>query len=111
MASSARPFWSVVCLIVATACGFPRPADVGSDSGAVLDTNTADAKPHYVEPRYLPDICDSAASMPVFTAGNAPFSTSLDANCTGGVVAQSNGPEICVVRYGSIRLATDVTLT
>jgi hypothetical protein len=35
----------------------------------------------------------------------------MDAICTGGVVAQTEGPEICVLRYGAIHIPSGITLT
>jgi len=111
-------------------CEFPRPADVMADGAAIgdaaesdameVDAGSADATeidafvPHapYLEPRYLPDVCDVAATMPEFLVTNfGNFDTSLNNNCTGGVVAQDNGPEICVVRYGSIHVEVTGGLT
>ncbi len=70
--------------------------------------------PHcaYLEPRYLPDICDKVAALPNFTVDNiASFDTALDTNCNGGVLNQDGGPAICVVRYGSIAITSTGTLT
>ncbi len=74
----------------------------------------ATPSPHcaYLEPRYLPDVCDTAATMPSFTVDDiANFDTSLDNNCNGGVVNQDGGPAICVVRYSSIDITTTGNLT
>jgi hypothetical protein len=66
----------------------------------------------YLEPRYLPDICDAIAVIPDLTIDNSStFDTNLDVNCTGGVVSQAGGPPICVVRYGSIHITPATTLT
>lgn len=69
--------------------------------------------PHcgYLEPKYLPDVCDAAVTAPnftVITSGN--FDTSLDASCTGGVVAQTGGPDLCVVRAKQISIDQVATL-
>ena len=124
------------------ACGFPRPADVpgpdecipnsascgpgpneidrcgpdGLPAGRETCLLACETKPTpqcaYVEPRYLPDVCDAVAPMPSFTVTNfASFDTNLDNNCTGGVFNQDGGPPICIVRYGSIEIATTGTLT
>ena len=70
--------------------------------------------PHcpYLEPIYLPNVCDAPATMPMLAvAVSATFDTDFDMNCTGGVVQQAGGAEICVVRYGSISVEADVELT
>ena len=80
------------------------------DYGSCLGTPT----PHcpYLEPQYLPDVCDVTAPIPELSISNSgSFDTGLDTNCTGGVVSQAGGPDICVVRYGSIRIEQDVELT
>jgi hypothetical protein len=65
----------------------------------------------YLEPRYLPDVCDSPATIPAFTISTlVGFDTGLDNNCTGGVVHQEGAANICVVRYGSIDITATGTL-
>ncbi len=66
----------------------------------------------HLEPRYLPEVCDVAAtSDELVIANSANFDTNLDTNCNGGVVAQVAGPEICVVRYRTIEIQPDITLS
>jgi hypothetical protein len=113
-------------MIGVTACGFPRPAEIvdaaaGSDArieDAPIDAQPIDAlpidgaPPHvpYLEPRYLPDICDAVATMPAFTVDNAAgFDTDLDAGCSGGVVTQDAKPDICILRYGEIHITSTGT--
>jgi hypothetical protein len=70
--------------------------------------------PHcaHLEPRYVPDACDSPATAPELTISNlAGLDTDLDITCTGGVIPQSGGPSICVVRYGVIHITSTATLT
>ena len=65
----------------------------------------------YLEPRYLPDVCDVPATMPTFDiTGNVSFDTGLDINCNGGTVHQDGAADICVVRYDMIHIAQSVTL-
>ncbi len=68
----------------------------------------------YLEPRWLPDICDARASG-AYTATTSSFSTngSNPIQCTGGVITQTptNAPEICVVRRDTINIPAGVTLT
>ncbi|HEU0035734.1 MAG TPA: hypothetical protein VFQ53_34215 [Kofleriaceae bacterium] len=73
----------------------------------------ASPEPHcpYLEPQYLPDVCDEVASTPELTiSGAATMDSDLDANCTGGVIAQTGAPEICVVRYGRISITPGAEL-
>jgi hypothetical protein len=70
--------------------------------------------PHcaYLEPRYVPDACDQPASQPSLAITNSGMlDPNLDSNCTGGIVAQTGGPSICVAHYGTIDIASGVTLT
>jgi hypothetical protein len=66
----------------------------------------------YLQPRYLPDVCDVPATSGNLTITNSGrFDVEFDANCTGGVVMQPGGPSICVVRYGAITVSSGRTLT
>ena len=65
--------------------------------------------PHcaHIVPEFLPSVCDVAASQPtlVIPGGQVnALDTNVAANCTGGIIAQPNGPEVCVVRYGTISI-------
>ncbi len=63
--------------------------------------------PHcaYLEPKYLPDICDVPGTGHL---DFGPFDTNIDSQCNGGIVAQVDGPEICVVRYSTITVPAGV---
>lgn len=66
----------------------------------------------YIEPRYVPDVCDSPAideSLMVSSSGS--FDPNLDSNCTGGLVQQPGAPDICVVHYRRISVLGGTTLT
>ena len=70
--------------------------------------------PHcaYLEPKYLPDICDVLANQETLViSSSGTFDTNLNSNCNGGVVTQAGGPEICVVRYGTITIEDGMSLT
>lgn len=70
--------------------------------------------PHcaYITPRYVPDACDAPAGEPMLMVTNsASLDPNFDSNCTGGIIDQTGGPSICVVRYGIIDIASGVTLT
>lgn len=57
----------------------------------------------HIVPKYLPDVCDQAATEASLTVSSSTeIDTSVDAQCTGGIVAQSSGPAICLLRHGSI---------
>jgi hypothetical protein len=63
-----------------------------------------------IVPKYLPTICDTPATdASLVLVANTSLNTDADAMCNGGVVAQSQAPEICVLRYGSIMVPTAVT--
>jgi hypothetical protein len=66
----------------------------------------------YLEPRYLPDICDTPATNGDREV-NSPVTidTSVDSDCTGGIVMQIGAPDICVIRHGSIHVTAGGTLT
>jgi hypothetical protein len=66
----------------------------------------------YLSPKYLPDVCDALATEPSFTVGTTTtFDTNLETACTGGVVTQSGGSPICVVRAGTITISGQMTVT
>jgi len=70
--------------------------------------------PHckYVQPTYIPDICDAAAtSSPFVVTSSGQFDPNLDTNCTGGVVNQAGASAICIVRAPTIDIGSDATLT
>ena len=59
--------------------------------------------PHcaYLEPQYLPDVCDVPATEAHLDLGSV--STDDDTLCNGGIVHQTDmAPDICVVRYKTI---------
>lgn len=69
--------------------------------------------PHcaYLEPRYLPDICDVRSTSDAFVVTNtATFDPNLDSNCNGGIVEQAGATSICVVRHGTIAIPAGNTL-
>jgi hypothetical protein len=59
-----------------------------------------------IVPKYLPDICDTTAtSAELQIVADTTLNTADDGVCNGGIVTQSGGPDICVVRYGTISVA------
>jgi hypothetical protein len=84
----------------------------GKDNCALACTSLPSTHCSYLEPRYLPDVCDSVARLPALTVmSSGNFDANLDNNCTGGVVSQSGGAPLCVVRHSVIRIAANATLT
>lgn len=70
--------------------------------------------PHcaYLQPKYLPSVCDVPSAEPSLTISNSgTFDTSLDSNCNGGIVVQNGAPSICVAHYGTITIQAGKTLT
>jgi hypothetical protein len=92
-------------------CG-PDGMPASQDTCAIGCVDAPAAHCAYLEPRYLPDVCDAPATMPALTISvSATFDTALDTNCNGGVVTQTGGPPICVVRYGAITIEASRTLS
>jgi hypothetical protein len=64
----------------------------------------------HIIPKYLPTICNQLGNgADLDLQAPATIDTSGDLNCTS-VVAQQDGPEICVVRYRTIHVAQNQTL-
>lgn len=72
----------------------------------------SDPQPHcaHLAARYLPSVCDTAATGAFDVPSNATLSTDLDAVCTGGIIQQTGAPEICVVRSKTITIESAATL-
>lgn len=71
---------------------------------------SATPKPHckYIEPRYLPEMCDMAASdESLVVNGSTSLDPNLDSNCNGGVVSQAGAAGICVLRYRQIAITAN----
>jgi hypothetical protein len=62
----------------------------------------------HIEPRYLPEVCDSpAAEEKLFVNGSTTIDPNDDSTCNGGVVPQAGAPAICVLRYRKITVTSD----
>lgn len=85
-----------------------RPA--GSETCQLGCSDTIAPHCEYLQPKYLPNICDEVASDDITFSSAGSFDTALDNNCTGGVVPQTGGPEICVVRARTITISEAATL-
>lgn len=68
--------------------------------------------PHcaYLSPNYLPNVCDVAGQGALNITSSQMLDTSLDATCNGGIVPQTGGPDICVVRYATMSVSGMATL-
>ena len=110
-----------LCAPEAARCGASTVDHCGPDGmPAAPETCAAGCteapEPHctYLQPSYaaLADVCDERAAMPDLSIA---LSQTLDTNamqtCTGGVITQTNGPPICVLRFGSITVQGGRTLT
>lgn len=62
----------------------------------------------YLEPLFFPDLCDVPATAPELAASDVTIDTSTDATCNGGILTQTGGPEVCVLRYGTITIGANV---
>lgn len=108
------------CEVGTTRCGagtLERCNDIGEYVSEACAAGCIDApEPHcaYLEPRYLPDVCDVPAlevdpRLDDLELGEYVNTDAVQV-CTGGVVAQTDGaPDICVVRYNTIRQSGSVT--
>lgn len=70
----------------------------------------------YLQPAWLPDICDMPAADDTFAPNaSATISTALDTNCSSIVVQMANGnpigPQICVIRAKTVTIANAITTT
>jgi hypothetical protein len=82
---------------------------VASTEACTLGCVAGDATvaPHcgHIAPLFVPDVCDSPATEPeLIVPADTMIDTSTDATCNGGIVTQTMGPEICVIRYAKIDL-------
>src|SRR5262245_4312282 len=97
----------------ATACGPDQLCDPQTHScrGCTMDAecpdgfcapDTGTCKSSII-PKFVPDACTTVATLPSLTLeGTITLNADDAATCNGGVVAQTGGPSICVVRYGTI---------
>lgn len=102
------------CTPNAVTCTGDQLQTCGAD-GLVAATETCalgcseggEAQCAHLEPHYLPTVCDVPATQSalVFPSGQLnTLDTNVAANCTGGIIAQVNGPEVCVVRADTISI-------
>ncbi len=59
-----------------------------------------------IVPAWIPTACDIPIADSTLAFGNVTLDTDQDATCTGGVIAQPEGPSICVVRAGTITIGS-----
>lgn len=85
----------------------PAPCDLP----CVDATDTVGAHCGYVSPVWLPDACDALATAESLVLTDGMIDTSDAAVCNGGVVAQTGGPELCVVRYRTITVEGAMRVT
>lgn len=84
----------------------------GSATPLMCDAGCVDSPtPHCAEldPRYLPGACDQPGQGTLHVDADRILDTSVDTNCTG-LVHQSSGPDICLVRYDSAVITAGATL-
>lgn len=72
------------------------------------DAPTAHCK--YLQPKYLPNVCDAPAAKPSVTlSSTGSLDPNLDTNCDE-VVTQAGGTNICVVRAGTITITSSANM-
>jgi hypothetical protein len=82
----------------------------GCDESGCKPCNTSECEKHII-PRYLPTVCDELwDGDPVTLSANATIDTTSDLNCAD-VVSQPGGVDICVLRYSTLTIATNQTLS
>lgn len=88
-------------------CGTDGTESVGETCHAGC---TADPAPHcsYIQPRYLPDLCDQRASGSL--AMTQDVMTTDTTTCNGGTIVQVSDTPVCVLRYATISIASGVTV-
>jgi hypothetical protein len=64
----------------------------------------------HLAPLFFPTLCDEVASSPELILADVTLDTSADATCTGGIVAQTGGPAVCVIRHSRITIGNDVVV-
>lgn len=82
-------------------------ADGQIASTTSCELSCGDAHCQTLEPVWIPDACDAPASVASLIV-DSMIDTDVDLTCTGGIVQQASGPEICIVRAGSIEVAGTV---
>jgi hypothetical protein len=70
---------------------------------------TQTCQPGTVTPRYLENVCETSAGNDLIVTTDRVFDSDVDVDCTGGIVGQANGPSICILRHGVIRIAPGVS--
>jgi hypothetical protein len=94
------------------ACVLCAPAAFGQIAAAeIIFADGFEFRP-YISPLWLPGVCDAPAVDAGFeSGGDVLFNTDVGASCTGGVVTQTDGPDICVVRAKTVRVGGSLTVT
>ena len=83
---------------------------VASTESCTLGCSATEARCEHIVPAYLPNVCDAPATTPLTVTQTTIFNTDAEASCTGGVIAQANGPAICVVHHSTISLNAKITV-
>jgi hypothetical protein len=78
-------------------------------AGGCNACNTSDCEKHII-PKYLPNVCNQLAERNLAVSSSSAIDTSNELNCDS-VVAQVDGPEICVRHFGTITVDSNQTLT
>src|SRR5262249_7223197 len=76
------------------ACGTDGTESISETCVAGCTVDGAAPRCKYLQPQFLPDICDTPATTDLAVSTNQAINTSLAANCNGGIV---NG--MCILHY------------
>ena len=64
-----------------------------------------------VVPKFAPQVCQTLSSTPSLDVNvSVTLSTTDIATCSGGVIVQTSGPEICVIHVGRLSISALATL-
>ncbi len=77
---------------------------IASAETCALSCDDDEARCHHIVPLWIPTVCDTPVADPMEQTVSGVIDTGLDQICTE-VIAQVDGPEICVFRGSTITLA------
>jgi hypothetical protein len=89
--------------------GLPQPTETCALS-CVDGTTSIPAHCEHVAPAYVPNACDAPATAPNLTITGGTIDPGLDATCTA-IATQAGGPDVCVIRAGTITIMNAVTIS
>lgn len=83
--------------------------EFGCSEGGCKTCDTPECEKRII-PKYLPTVCDVLAPRPELVIESTTIDTATDLECST-IVPQATGPEICVIRAGTISIPQNQTVT